>query len=153
MREIKFRAWVADHAPDYGDKPECVMFYSTRANTTHMKGDRELKCCGGGKPEGVLEYFLENPRTPVMQYTGLKDRNGKEIYEGDIVIEWEDDMEKVERFVVEWCGEDGYPAFDLKPNHFEETNALSFYSQNSDGYELEVIGNIYENGDLLQGNE
>lgn len=85
-----------------------------------------------------------------MQYTGLKDKNGKEIYEGDIIAEWEDGLEKVERYQVKWHGEDGYPAFDIEPNHFEETNALSFYAQNGEGYELEVIGNIYENPELLQ---
>jgi uncharacterized phage protein (TIGR01671 family) len=86
---------------------------------------------------------------PFMQYTGLKDRRGKEVYEGDVVVQWDNGLEETEKFVVKWFGEDGYFAFDLEPNHFEETNALSFYAQNSEGYEIEVIGNIYENPDLL----
>lgn len=150
-RELKFRAWVADHAPDYGDAPECVMFYSTEPNTTQMIGDRELRCCGGAKPQGVLESFLRNPRTPVMQYTGLKDKNGKEVYEGDIVSQG-----------------DNYPS-EIRWNHngeLSEGTGWVLVEHYSDGYGPrvhttdaytnglgEVIGNIYENPDLLQGNE
>lgn len=136
MREIKFRAWATvpksmyyDVSYNFGFKGEVLQ------DTVVYELNHLIELMG-------KVYTL-------MQYTGFKDKNGKEIWEGDIVVEWEDDMEKLERFVVEWCGEDGYPAFDLKPNHFEEINALSFYAQNGEGYEIEVIGNIYENPELL----
>ncbi|HBJ2612641.1 TPA: DNA-packaging protein [Clostridium botulinum] len=62
MREIKFRAWNNSHNTmeyDIQNDYDCI-----------------LSCFGG---------FLNNEFWEVMQYTGLKDKNGKEIYEGDIL--------------------------------------------------------------------
>jgi len=147
MREIKFRAWVEDFDSENGEKKESVMFYSTEANTTEMKGDRKLVCCGDDIPLGVLESFLKNSRTPVMQYTGLKDKNGKEIYEGD-VVRIPDDYEEYgfmageQREVYYFDG-----CFRLKPkkeNTIDRGNTIM-----DDMDKCEIIGNIYENQELL----
>lgn len=79
----------------------------------------------------------------VMQYTGLKDKNGKEIYEGDIVKRY-DDIGEV-RFDTKFENEGGTfatPGFGFY--QIGETGAL----WHSDC--LEIIGNVYENPDLLK---
>lgn len=96
-----------------------------------------------GQNEIDIEYM------PLMQYTGLKDKNGKEIYEGDI-IRWRiDDFEEWTKFQIVW-GND-YPAFEINPCEFEECNGLQFIT--SIEGECEVIGNIYENPELLNAGE
>ena len=67
----------------------------------------------------------------LMQYTGLKDKNGKEIYEGDIVSN-----NLKEQGIVKWKG----IGFDWGDD---------FSKGKGDTDEIEVIGNIYENPELL----
>lgn len=78
-------------------------------------------------------YFPEE--CELMQCTGLKDKNGKLIYEGDIV---KDDHEALH--FVKWC----YNGFQLEPL-FENGYTIGIVDD-----EIEVIGNIYENPKLLQ---
>lgn len=87
----------------------------------------------------------------LMQSTGLKDKNGVEIFEGDIVKVTDEDEEYSYISVVKNYAEEGYPAFDIEyPSDWEyESNALSTIM--SGGYEtIEVIGNIYEDPKLLE---
>ena len=71
----------------------------------------------------------------VVFYTGLKDKNEKEIYEGDIV--------KFETHNGQGVVIYNSPRFEVKERDTDETYSLQ-------GYECEVIGNIYENKELLK---
>ncbi len=82
--------------------------------------------------------------TPIMQFTGLLDKNGKEIYEGDIVIPRDSDrplklfIESAKKpFVIKW----EYSGWENIDNR-EEYGFLSS--------DLEIIGNIYENPELIK---
>lgn len=79
----------------------------------------------------------------VMQYTGLKDKNGKEIYEGDIVKLLHAAHEENEIGQIIYRGDEA--AFRIFTNYLSERNLGSLVSS-----ELEVVGNIYENPELLE---
>ncbi|MFL2050635.1 YopX family protein [Leuconostoc mesenteroides] len=95
----------------------------------------------------TLSYCLIAEDITVEQYTGLKDENGVEIYEGDIVAEIThfDDDEPV-LYVVVYNETGDYPAFDLK-GWTGEVNGISELSLTCG---IEVVGNIHENADLLE---
>ena len=136
MRELKFRAWKMHN----GKLRRCVF-----------------------SPFDILDYAHRHPEAPVLhnqglndirdflpdadvieQYTGLKDKNGREIYDGDIVrfygryisaITWDAVTASFQWFAIENIG-DGYCSL----SDFEK----DFY---------EVIGTIHENPELLGGKE
>lgn len=112
MREIKFRAW---------DKCKSRMVFFDLWDA---------------------EVSIPSSDSPIMQYIGLKDRTGREIYEGDIVSFYIEDKEdsqgKSEVYFLNGCfsinaGEEYKPCLCMCEEEY-----------------LEVIGNIYENGDLLK---
>lgn len=128
MREIKFRAWDKEKKQMviWGDDD----FYYLAKD---YDGSVNLIGChnGGGDPDSsITDYEL-------MQYTGLKDKNGKEIYEGDIVRLTTKTGGDIDR-LCEWS---------------YRNNGWRFQGFNYAGDDqriIEVIGNIYENPELLK---
>ncbi|KRM63826.1 hypothetical protein FC74_GL002271 [Lacticaseibacillus paracasei subsp. paracasei ATCC 25302 = DSM 5622 = JCM 8130] len=90
----------------------------------------------------------------LMEYTGLHDKNGREIYDSDILKVTGEDGESYVA-TVKWFGDEDYPAFDLEgiPAAWNyDANALATIFQS--GVETcEVIGNIFENPELLEGKQ
>lgn len=115
MREIKLRAWN-----------DGAMIYSHNNSINHSNIQ--------------IEWFFKVIRKDavIMQYTGLNDKNGKEIYEGDILrYRYARDTTKTD--VVE---------FDEVVEWENTTNFVGF-SVNQLMEDHEVIGNLYENPELL----
>jgi uncharacterized phage protein (TIGR01671 family) len=158
MREIKFRAWIIEENKMLYDwfsmgGNNCAYiryaqhgYYTNFNNTSEKFKENLIKDNVEVKDEFVL-----------MQYTGLKDKNGKEIYEGDIVIDYSDidvkyyvryDTFKA-RFVLQSDIPEGYYGFDvLKTMYsYELHKDLSEEEKLKLGtrlVDIEVIGNIYD---------
>jgi uncharacterized phage protein (TIGR01671 family) len=132
MREIKFRAWDKKDKRMIVDKQGFIPLIVT--NKSVFKLD----------PTSEKDRWIEidKNRFELMQYTGLKDKNGKEIYEGDII---KSNSHKPTTFKIEFieggfCATQNDKDYPLDINHFYP----------SVGCMIEVIGNIYENPELLE---
>lgn len=121
MREIKFRAW---------NEVEEKMLNWNKFLDTNMKNT-----------------FIapESTGLILMQYTGLKDKTGKEIYEGDI-IKIKYGLDNL-LFICEIIYLDG--AFRTKKFVYGSYYDCLYYWYAND-YDIEVIGNIYDNPELLK---
>jgi len=126
MRQIKFRAWLTQ-------EKRMVDVYKLDFFTKD------------GKPTVILWYLLDKgtqvglPKDfELMQYTGLKDKNGKEIYEGDIVRDSHGDL-----YVIKWIDDIMFFVGDPVVAYRKAYGV--------DVSDLEVVGNIYETPHLLGG--
>lgn len=120
MREIKFRAW---------DKKGKEMFRVAMISFLD-KGEMILTGRGGS---------TDNKTTILMQFTGLHDKNNKEIWEGDIVKTINNEIGKV----VFSIG--GFWSEYLWPHNWDPMYPAELINE-----KCEVIGNIYENPELLK---
>lgn len=97
----------------------------------------------------LVEGEVYEVLTPTVgQYTGLHDKNGTEIYEGDIIRTRETDADDWEIYLVKYFGEQDYPAFDTEPHIDCDSNGLSHAMACC---EVEIIGNIHDNPELIGG--
>jgi uncharacterized phage protein (TIGR01671 family) len=100
--------------------------------------------------EDVLRYQgIDMEEFPLMQYTGLKDKDGKEIYEGDIVESFRFDDPEFRSEVFYKNGAFGYKSYVWEV--FISFASNENYKWRDDKSEnIKVIGNIYENPELLE---
>lgn len=134
MREPKYRIWIKD---------EGAMCYGLRATSSqHFTNSFRYR-----KHEVVL-----------MQYTGLKDKNGKEIYEGDIIKIIKHTSHEDMVYIKESIGvvKFYYGSFIMEVFREKDRKHVNYIRQLTDIAEfikmdnVEVIGNIYENPELLE---
>ena len=137
MREIKFRGKRLDNGEwIYGDllhiASGCVVYYGSQTESELIED----------RPNLAIELYMDEvaavaPST-VGQFTGLCDRNGKEIYEGDIV----------RNESAGFCGVVQYKDAAFIIFLGEMNGALLICLQTGS---LEIIGNIHDNPELLKG--
>ena len=120
MREIKFRAWVEEE--------------------NEMMSVEEIIFCEVGGVAEINEWWGDN-RFILMQCTGLKDKNGVEIYEGDI---------------LRWYGYEVKGGKQIRPEkllvvagYIRDAHKVLCITEGTD-QTVEIIGNIYENPELLE---
>jgi len=166
MREIKFRAWDGEY-----NKMHKISGISWRDITGFGEPERyardsiqDLDFAESDKVCWVSPYFFTDglnyeeglkvmeaelkeheerlQKIILMQFTGLKDKNGKEIYEGDIVKD-ENNIREVIFHIPDGVNNIyGFTQRDIKKNEWVGFNKIE--------NDFEIIGNIYENPELLK---
>lgn len=141
-RQLKFRAWDSTDSrwiEDFQISPAGEILLYTQIGYDEM---------------GYEAFSPTDEGITIQQYTGLKDRNGVEIYEGDILGEWREEQQEVstvEPCAVVWSPMSG--GFWLV---FEDPQQTGPMVRDGDAYEFTtgkwavVIGNIHETPDLLK---
>ena len=138
MRDIKFRGKMINKYAEewfYGDlikvidEKRIINYYIVTESYNSKNMNIELNTCQTPKVK----------KDTIGQYTGLKDKNGKEIYEGDIIC-WESAKKNYKVIFVDggYCLDTPGFATDL------------YRCSDSKGNHLKVIGNIYDNKELLE---
>lgn len=126
-REIKFRAKVKHHDPMRNPENGWVEGYYFQDLT-----------------QGKMRHYIFEPPCSwevipetVGQFTGLLDKNGKEIYEGDVVI-FDNHLQGISQVVYDYAG------FDVVSNNYRTTLRPMMNNH------MRVVGNIYDNPELLK---
>lgn len=123
MRSIKFRAWD-------NENNQMLDVQEINFEDCFYGGEMQIKTT-------MYNDYFDCREMPLMQYTGLHDKNGKEIYEGDIVKSFFVDTDE--------AGNEIYKYYIMEVKYDE---ILCSYKIDK-FMNLEVIGNIYENKELL----
>ena len=164
MREIKFRGKIKEKL-----MKESWLEGSLVHITRTYKGEEDEQECDIYQiiNEDGVGFFID--KDTIGQYTGLKDKNGKEIYEGDIVRDMEvylthqsyvkqkiESVQEAEKYryfgnvaVVEFCTQEIASCGCC----YQEFVGTGFKAKRVDLTCCEVIGNIYDNPELLEKGE
>lgn len=137
---LQFRAW---------DKVAKVMIYhieQTYDGLGYFKENENIEDYVSDISFGCFSDWLENEQFVIMQSTGLFDKNGVEVFEGDVV----EIIYDYEPFI-------GVVVYDLGETDFKATNGNEDYGNNFQyltvGESIKVIGNVYQHPDLLERGE
>lgn len=122
----KFRAWLKS--------------LKWMCDVTNISFDSKLvDICQQGDTERCTEISVEFDEIELMQSTGLKDKNGKEIFEGDVVLVLDSP------YTVFYNIKEG--SYQLEPH--DERWVIDYMSNFSSEENFEIVGNIYENKEYL----
>lgn len=122
MREIKFKMWNKEEQKMY--EVGKIDFQKERAYMTNWWGS--------------TQSFFPFSMVEILQYTGLRDKNGIEICEGDILTNGDKNI----KYIVKWVD----TGLNARQYNNQSYIGLSYWQD-----KLEIIGNIYENSELLGG--
>jgi uncharacterized phage protein (TIGR01671 family) len=142
MREIKFRAWdgkkiiqnvavINGFAATWRIAPKDSLVVDISIDGTNHQAYSDW------------DFLKENPSFILMQFTGLQDKNGVDIYEGDIVLCYPDEIEVRYTRVVE--SDNDRPDIGITTNG---RSGLILCKKAT--HLIEIIGNIHENPELLE---
>jgi len=145
MREHKYQAW---HKVEQKMYEVSVIHFGVQYGISPSDSANLVLLCDKS------QYYREGQEVDLIEYTGLKDKTGKDIYEGDIVlhhahnlkciVKWCDGKKELLGSQVGWMYDNGYYIIE-----FEATT--KYPSEPKEDYaDVTVLGNIYEHPDLLK---
>ena len=143
MRDIKFRAWDTENK-------EMLKVQELDFEDTFYGGRLSIRV-------DMYNDYFDIEDMILMQYTGLKDKNGKEIYEGDIakITEKKNILKHkvipMKPIIAEISWSEEYLAYILITTSVKD--AFENLADYLEEYDIEVIGNIYDNPELLEEGE
>ena len=131
----KFRVWLPDPDVERMLKVKALVF----------EHDKTRCVCGY-----AFDFYLEDEDATIMQSTGLLDKKGREIFEGDIVKRYKSPFFKAEwEYQIETVVK-GEACLLLDKKFGKNSATMRFGSPFAKSDLLEVIGNVYENPELLE---
>jgi uncharacterized phage protein (TIGR01671 family) len=153
MREFKFRAWSGSHGLMF-DADNEDSYISVSAEGLTLNTLEETWCSGSGEWESS-EGYVEQDEAVIMQFTGLQDKNGVDIYEGDVIKTYHFTSRVNGKFeyinhIVKWS-EKFHGWFLLNCESMDENDgSIQFFVHLRANKDFEITGNIHSNPQLLE---